>query len=106
MVCFALSLAFSYFSVLFWIVGLLVTLKGYKRFYLLFLVSLLGALLLRIDYLRGFLVSDSDIYVLSRITRYSSEELSHIGPFSIAKLVMYPAMYALCVWYRPSYPWR
>jgi hypothetical protein len=106
LLCFALPLAFSYFSVLFWIVAFLVTLKGYKRFYLLFLVSLLGALLLRIDYLRGFLVSDSDIYVLSRLTRYASDQLSHIGLFSIAKLVMYPAIYALCVWYRPSYPWK
>jgi len=104
--CFALAPAFSYFSVVFWIVAFLVTLKGYKRFYVLFFVSLLSALLLKIDYLRGFLISDSDIYVLTRLTRYASDPDSHIGLFSVAKLVMYPAIYVLCVWYRPSYPWK
>jgi hypothetical protein len=106
LLCFVLPLAFSYFSVVFWVVALLVTLKGYKRFYVLFFVSLLAALLLKIDYLRGLLISDSDIYVLTRLTRYASDPDSHIGLFSLAKLAMYPAIYALCVWYRPSYPWR
>ncbi len=106
LLCFVLPLAFSYFSVVFWVVALLVNLKGYKRFYVLFFVSLLAALLLKIDYLRGLLISDSDIYVLTRITRYVSDPDSHIGLVSLAKLVMYPAIYTLCVWYRPSYPWR
>ena len=104
--CFALAPAFSYFSFLFWIVALLVTLKGYKRFYLLFGASLLGALLLKIDYLRGFLVSDSDIYLLTRLTRYASDPDSHIGLFSLVKLGMYPAIYILCVRYNPSYSWK
>src|SRR5882762_2430282 len=104
--CFALAPVFSYFSVLFWIVALLVMLRGYKRFYLLFIVSLLGALLLNIEYLQVFLISDSDFYVLTRLTRYASEPDSHIGLFSMAKLVMYPAIYALCVMHRPSFPWK
>jgi EpsG family len=104
--CFALAPAFHYFSFLFWIVALLVTLKGYKRFYLLFVASLLGALLLKIDYLSQFLVSDSDIYLLTRLTRYASDPVSRVGLFSYAKLVLYPAIYVLCVWYRPSYPWK
>jgi hypothetical protein len=103
---FALAPAFSYFSVLFWIVALVVTLKGYKRFYLLFVLSLLGALFLKIDFLGGFLISDSDIYALTRLTRYASDPDSHVGLISYAKVVMYPAIYALCVWYRPSYPWK
>jgi hypothetical protein len=104
--CFALAPAFQYFSLLFWIVALLVTLKGYKRFYLLFVASFLGALLLKIDYLSQFLISDSDIYIFTRLTRYADDPLSHIGLLSLAKLVMYPAIYTLCVWYRPSYPWK
>jgi hypothetical protein len=104
--CFALAPAFSYFSVLFWLVALLATRKGYKRFYLLFVLSLLGAVMLKIDYLRSFLISDSDIYVLTRLTRYASDPDSHIGLFSFAKLIMYPAIYLLCVWYRPAYSWK
>jgi len=104
--CFALAPAFSYFSVLFWIVALIVTLKGYKRFYLLFLISLLGAVILKIDYFQGFLISDSDIYVLRRLTGYAIAAESHVGLLSYAKLVMYPTIYMLCVSHRPSYPWK
>jgi hypothetical protein len=104
--CFALAPAFHYFSVTFWVVALFVALKGYKRFYLLFLVSLLGAVFLKIDYFRSFLINDSELDVLARLSVYADDPDYNIGLFSYAKVVMYPAIYALCVWYRPSYPWK
>jgi hypothetical protein len=106
LLCFLLAPAFSYFSVAFWIVPLIVRLKGYRQFYLLFLASLLSAVLLKMDSVRSLLISDSDLYVLTRLTRYASDPDSHIGFLSLVKLAMYPALYALCVWYRPSYSWE
>lgn len=105
-VAFALSLAFHYFSILFWFVALAVSVKGHRRFYILMALSILAAVFLKMDYLARFLVSDSDIYVLSRITRYATDPDSHVGLFSYAKLIMYPAIYGLCVWCRPSYEWK
>ncbi len=104
--CFALSLVFHYYSPLFWGVAVLVTMKGYRRFYLLFLVSILAAVFLKIDYVSQFLISDSDIYVLTRITRYATGPDTPVGALSYVKLVMYPVIYIFCVWLRPSYPWK
>jgi len=104
--CFALSAAFSYFSILFWVVALVVTWKGYRRFYLLFLFSLILALFVKGGYLSQFLITDADLYALMRLTRYASDLLSHVGTLAYAKLVMYPVIYSLCVWWRPTYPWK
>ena len=104
--CFALAAAFHYFSFLFWIVSLVVTLKGYKRFYFLFLASVLGALFLKLDYFSGLLPSADDASALSRLVLYVNDPDYGIGLFSYAKLLMYPVIYSLCVWHRPSYPWK
>ena len=104
--CFALAPAFHYFSILFWFVSLLVTMKGYKRFYLLFLGSVLGGLLLKLDYFYDFLMIQSDMNVVTRFTEYVKNPDYNFGLFSYAKVVMYPAIYALCVWYRPAFPWK
>ena len=104
---FALAIAFHYFSILYWIVALLVTAKGYRRFYLLFAAALLGALFLKIDNFSWLLISESDIYVLRRLTQHATTDIeSQIGLFSYAKLLMFPIVYAGCVWWRPSFPWK
>jgi hypothetical protein len=104
--CFALALAFHYFSAVFWIVALLVTMKGHRRFYVMLAVSLLAALLLKLEHVAGFLVSDSSVYVLERINRYATNPNAPLGVLSFAKLLMYPAIYAACVWFRPAYAWK
>jgi hypothetical protein len=104
--CFALAPAFHYFSILFWIVALLVTLKGYRRFYLLFLGSIVGALFLKLDYFYDVLMIQSGLNVVFRLTEYVKNPDYNFGLFSYAKVAMYPAIYALCVWYRPSFPWK
>jgi hypothetical protein len=102
----ATSLVFHYFSVVFWAVAIAVGMKGYRRFFVLFAASLAGAVFLKIDFLGRFLISDTNLYVLQRLTRYASDPESHVGIVSYLKLLMYPAVYLACVRVRPSFPWR
>jgi hypothetical protein len=104
--CFLLAPAFQYFSLFFWVVALLVALEGYERFYLAFAVSFLGALFLKVEYFRNLLLSDSDIYIMTRLSSYVFNPETSVGILSLAKLLLFPAIYMLCVRYRPSYPWR
>lgn len=103
---FLVSLAFHYYSVAFWVVALVVAMKGHRRFYVLFAASAVAALLLNGEVLAELLVTDSKIYVLQRLARYATLSDAPVGVFTYAKLSMYPAIYALCVWARPDYPWR
>ena len=104
--CFVLALAFHYFAAAFWLVALLVPfLKGQKRLYLLFVGSLVVALVLQNDRVAPLLISDSDLYVLARIARYAANPAAPLGAFSFLKLAMYAVIYAACVRLRPSYPW-
>jgi hypothetical protein len=102
----ASSLIFHYFSIVFWGVALVVRMRGYRRFFVLFAASLIGAALLKIDLLGRFLITDTNVYVLQRLTRYASNPESHVGVLSYLKLVMYPAIYLICVRLRPTFPWR
>lgn len=104
--CFILSLGIHYFSALFLIVSILLTVNGYRKFYWLFFVSLFFALFFQVDYLQSIIINDSDIYVIKRIARYSTDPESQIGFFSYVKIIMYPVIYTACVLLKPSYPWK
>lgn len=104
--CFALSLGVHYFSAFFLVVALLLNVNGYRRFYFLFFASLFFALFFQVDYLQNLIINDSDIYVIKRITRYAIDPESQVGFFSYVKLIMYPAIYSACVFFKPSYPWK
>lgn len=103
--CFALAVVLQYFAAAFLIVALIVATKGYKRFYLLFVASFVGALFLKTDYFSVYLIGGSDIDVLQRAIAYANPDFQ-VGVLSYAKLIMYPAIYVFCVWRRPSYHWK
>jgi len=97
---------FHYFASFFWILAILTTMKGHRRFYVIFGISILGSFFIRAEHLSGFLPTDSEIYALQRLTRYAADPASHIGVISLAKLLMYPLIYSACVHLRPNYPWK
>ena len=104
--CHVGAIAFHYFSLAYLLLAALVGRKGYRRYFVLFGVTLASAFLLKAEYLERLLVLDSDIYILSRIARYAAEPESALGFFSFAKLAMYPLLYAACVWWRPDAAWK
>ena len=106
LVSFALAVCFHYYSLVFVGAALIIRMNGYRRFQVLFALVAAGALLLPFDRLAPFLVTDSDLYLLTRLARYAGDEFSTVGLFSYAKAFMYPTIYLLCVWYRPAYPWQ
>jgi hypothetical protein len=104
--CFALALAFHYFSAVFWFVALAVPyFRSHRALFLCFVGSLLFGVFLSADTIAPFLMNDSQIYILARLSRYAGDPANPLGAFSFLKLVMYPAIYALCIRARPSFPW-
>jgi hypothetical protein len=100
------SVAFHYFSLAFWVVALVASAKGYRRYQALFAACALAAVLSLGDYIGPLLVSESDWALLSRLSGHAENPNGTLGLFSYAKVFMYPAIYAACVLTRPSYDWR
>jgi hypothetical protein len=100
------AVVFHYFSLAFWIVALFLASKGYRRFQLLFAFSVIAAAFSLIDYVAPLLITESEWSLLRRLSGHVEAGLGTLGPFSYAKIFMYPSIYAACVWTRPGFAWR
>lgn len=104
--CFALALAFHYFSIVFWFVALAVPyFRSHRTLFFGVVASLAFGVFLSADTIAPFLMNESEAYILARISRYAAEPASPLGAFSFLKLVMYAAIYGACIRAKPNYPW-
>lgn len=95
--CFVLSLGFHYFSFIFIVLAFLIGVNGHKRYVLLLVSSFIFSLVFNPEVLGWVLTIESDVYVIKRIVRYISDPESKVGIFSYLKILIYPALYYICV---------
>lgn len=103
---FTLSISLHYFTLVFVLLSLaLPWFRRERTLYALMGLGLVLAFVLQNDVLAPLLISDSQIYLLSRISRYAQANTAPLGAFSFLKLGMYVAIYAGCARMRRSFDW-
>lgn len=99
---FAIAVSVHYFSVIFFLIAMLVYITNEKLLYsTLLLLLIVGGLVASGEYSVPEFI-EGDAYILQRIVRYLSETLSTVGLISYLKLTIYPVSYYLLTYKHPS----